>query len=172
MHVFISGRDELDKSAIIDRVLTLSGYKKIAGFRNQCLQSTIEHARSEVYIEPVYADPIKDDNHLIGVMWEDDVYTAFPEVFEHGGCRILDSVPNDAEVIVMDELGVFEAAAPVFCASVLRCLDGETPVIGALPRKDTPFLDAVRQHPNVKVIDAVPSNTEQAVKLAVLALGE
>lgn len=170
MHVFISGRDDLDKSTIIRKALEIIKPKKIAGFCTVDVPSTIANARTEVYITAVGEEPTRDDIHLVGVLWDDDIYTGFPEAFEYGGCALLNSMPEDADVIVMDEIGLFELSAPRYCAAVLKRLDGEGSIIGVLKRKDMPFLDAIRQHSNVTVIEVAEQNYDQAPDLAAKAL--
>lgn len=170
MHVFISGRDDLDKTAVIRKTLEMMKPKKIAGFCTTGVASRIEHALKEVYITAAGEEPICDDRHLVGVLWDDDVYTGFPEAFDQGGCAVLNSIPEDAELIVMDELGLFEQSAPLYCATIMRQLDQNTPVLGVLKRRDTPFLDAIRQHPNVTIIEVAEQNYEKAPDLAVMAL--
>ena len=172
MHVFISARDDLDKSAIIRKVLEMTGPKKIAGFCTVGIESTIEDARTEVYITAFGEEPVRDEIYLVGVLWDDDIYTGFPEAFEHGGRAVLNSIPEDADLIIMDELGLFELAAPQYCADVFKLVDGNKTILGVLKRKDTPFHDAIRQHPNVTVIEVAEQNYDQAPELAVKALQE
>lgn len=166
MHVFLSGRDDLDLSGVIDRTLGILGNPKITGYRTVSVDSAIENARSEVYITAVGQELIRDESRLIGVLWDDGVYTAFPEVFDGSGKAILDAIDEEANFILMDRVGLFEAAAPLFCAAVLKRLDNNTPVFGVVQRKDTPFLDAIRNHPDVQVIEVAEANINQVPELA------
>ncbi|MCI6811842.1 MAG: molybdopterin-guanine dinucleotide biosynthesis protein B [Lachnospiraceae bacterium] len=63
-------------------------------------------------------------------------------------------------LILMDEPGFMESEAKDFCRSVLAILDGSTPVIAAVKDKDTPFLNAVRNHPNCRCFYLDEENRE------------
>lgn len=170
MHVFVSARDDLDKSAIIRKVLERIKPKKIGGFCTVGVDSTIEDARTEVYITKYGEEPNRDEIYLVGVLWDDDIYTGFPEAFEYGGRAVLKSVPEDADLIIMDELGLFELAAPQYCAAIFKLVDGDKQILGVLKRRDTPFHDAIRQSPNVTVIEVAEQNYDQAPDLVIKAL--
>ena len=61
----------------------------------------------------------------------------------------------------MDELGFMESKAENFCSTVLRYLDGDIPIIAAVKDKSTPFLDAVKSHPNCKCFFISEENREE-----------
>ena len=64
-------------------------------------------------------------------------------------------------LILMDELGFMENEAHVFQQKVLEILDGNIPVLGVIKPQSFPFLDKVRNHPKVKVLDITTENREE-----------
>jgi len=61
-----------------------------------------------------------------------------------------------AAIVVMDELGRFELAEPVFLAAVREALDSPVPVVGVLKAESNPFLDAIRARPDTAIIGLDP----------------
>jgi len=74
----------------------------------------------------------------------------FSEVFDIHGVEILESC-GKRELILLDELGNLEERSPRFKRAVLGILDGKKLVIGVVKLRESPFLNAVRAHPNVEV---------------------
>ena len=72
-------------------------------------------------------------------------------VFNSKGCRALEKCLGKEELVIMDELGIFERDALEFQASVFKILDSRLPVLGVLKNKSNPFLDRVRSHPAVSI---------------------
>ena len=65
-------------------------------------------------------------------------------------------------ILIMDELGFFEAGAEAFTSAVLEALSGDVPVIAAVKsRRDVPFLNAVRAHPGAEVFPITPDNRDE-----------
>ncbi|MBR4869427.1 MAG: hypothetical protein IKU12_01455, partial [Oscillospiraceae bacterium] len=50
--------------------------------------------------------------------------------------------------------------SPVFQAAVLSALEGPLPVLGVIKPRSTPFLDAVRSHPKVRVLEVTPETRD------------
>ena len=101
----------------------------------------------------------------MGIRWGNNKFTAFAEAFETGGCAILAAAPPDADIIIMDELGVMEQDAQHFCAAVLALLDGEIPVLGVIKPQASPLLDAIRSHSKSKVIELNEDNRDSLPEL-------
>lgn len=62
-------------------------------------------------------------------------------------------------VILMDECGHLEAESDQFHREILRCLEGEIPVLGAL-RMDQPWHAFIKNHPRVKVFSVTVENRD------------
>ena len=53
---------------------------------------------------------------------------------------------------------------PIFQAAVLSALDGKLPVFGVIKPRSTPFLDAVRSHPKVQVLEVTPETRDDLLQ--------
>ena len=83
------------------------------------------------------------------------------EVFNTLGVSCIEAA-RPGGILVMDELGFFEARAEGFTAAVLRALDGDIPVLAAVKaRYDVPFLNAVRAHPRAEVFPITAENRDE-----------
>jgi len=83
----------------------------------------------------------------------------YKEAFDSFAPRLWESVPQGA-VILMDEIGFMEASSEAFCNGIFHLLDGDIPVIAAVKDKDTPFLQAVRNHPKATCYHLTEDNRE------------
>ena len=76
-------------------------------------------------------------------------HTMWPEVFNGLGVELLRAEPGS--LILMDELGFLEQDAADFRRQVLRCLDGNIPVLAVTKHKThIPFLQEIRTQPRVQ----------------------
>ncbi|MDO4732945.1 MAG: nucleoside-triphosphatase [Bacillota bacterium] len=161
MHIFISGAVHTGKTTAIQRSLSLLGQPCLGGFRSVSVPTMLPQAKAEVYVIPAQQPPCYDRDHLLGIRWGDDLFTSFPQAFERGGLSILQNCPAEASLLLMDELGMMEEKAPSFCREVLTLLDGSIPILGVIKPKAIPFLDAVRSHPRVALLELLPENRDQ-----------
>jgi nucleoside-triphosphatase THEP1 len=76
-------------------------------------------------------------------------WTGDPSGFLEVGIPSLRHAVEQADLIVMDELGTFEDCAPEFQALVLRALDSDKDVLVTTRDESTPFLESVRTHESV-----------------------
>lgn len=84
----------------------------------------------------------------------------FPEAFDAAGTALLER-KGPFDLLLMDELGRMELRSPGFRSAVLRALDGDTPVLGVIKPEHNEFLDAVRAHPKVKVLELTAENRDE-----------
>ncbi|MEG2174792.1 MAG: nucleoside-triphosphatase [Oscillospiraceae bacterium] len=69
---------------------------------------------------------------------------------------------SEKPLIVMDECGRFEAGAMAFQREVLRCLEGDVPVLGVVRHLGQPsWLDSLTSHPNVEVVVVTQENRDR-----------
>lgn len=167
-HVFLTGQIQVGKSFALKRALDMLGRPPLGGFRSVSLPSTeIPLARFELYIAPgasVYGGPEaipQDRDHLLAIRWGDNLYTAFPAAFTSGGLPLLQDVPQKAQLLLMDEVGVFEARSPQFSQAILERLEGDLPILGVVKAKRSPLLDAVRSHPRSEILEVDLHNREE-----------
>jgi len=160
MHVFLTGPVRIGKSTVISRAIAGLPLGLLGGFRTVSMATSLPQALAEAYIVPAWEPkPALDRRHLIGIRWGEGLYTAFPNAFETGGLDILRE-QRPAHLLLMDELGFMEQQAPDFCLEVLTKLDETTPVLGVIKPQSGLLLDAVRQHPAVKVMEVTRENRD------------
>ena len=78
------------------------------------------------------------------------------------GCHLLR--PNrDTQLIIMDEIGIMEEKAGLFCETVLRTLDGNIPVLGVIRKEsnDPPLICSIKNHPRVQIIEVTKENRDE-----------
>ena len=86
-------------------------------------------------------------------------HTMWPEVFDGLGVELLRAQPGS--LILMDELGFLEQDAAGFRRQVLRCLDGNIPVLAVIKHKThIPFLQEIRTHPRVQLYQVTAENRD------------
>lgn len=84
--------------------------------------------------------------------------------FDDYGAKILENCLRNKpkpDLIVMDELGVFESEAYLFQEKVLDCLNSDTPVLGVIKDKPSPFLDLLRKRDDTVFFRITEENREQ-----------
>ncbi len=83
------------------------------------------------------------------------------EVFDTLGVHTLLEARQQAELIVMDELGRMEANAKRFREAVESCLDAKTPICGVVQRQ-SPFFEMIRRR-GIPILEVNPRNRQLLV---------
>ncbi|MDO4582081.1 MAG: nucleoside-triphosphatase [Bacillota bacterium] len=169
MHIFLTGTMRVGKSTLLRKALKAMNYTHLdlGGFYTVSLPS--DFSSGEVYLlDASAAQPEYNRNNLIGIRWGAGKYTSFPAAFELYGAPLVEAARG--RLLVMDELGVMESQSPSFCRAVLEKLDGQTPVLGVIKPKSAPLLDAIREHPRVRVIEVSEHNRDQLCEEIVMRL--
>ena len=160
-HILICGERGAGKSTLIKRMLCASS-RPVYGFVTK-MRPAGPDGFHPVYLHPA-GQPAEERTYgpenCIGVC---DSRTHRPnlDVFNGPGVRYIRSARPDG-LLIMDELGFFEAQADAFTAAVLAALAGDIPVIAAVKsRTDVPFLNAVRAAPKAEVFHITPENRDE-----------
>ncbi|MHB1453987.1 MAG: nucleoside-triphosphatase [Saccharofermentanales bacterium] len=157
-HIFITGAIGIGKSTLLSRLLSLYPEKGIYGFYTK-KEAVQPDGKSRVYIHSAQeTERHYNDSNCIAISTADSLQVR-PQVLETAGIRLLSDIPLKS-LVVMDELGIFETEAPLFCNRVLLVLDGDCFVIGVVRDSDTPFLDTVRNHPEVALYRMTMENRD------------
>lgn len=162
--LFLTGRPRCGKSTLIQNSLKGSPYP-LGGFAVQRLTWVgmtwafrLIDLREEDYV--THLESSKEFADIAICMLYPGKWQGISAVFDTKGRLALERCLDKKVLVVMDELGIFERDAFRFQKSVLQVLDSKLPVLGVLKDKSNPFLDAVRQHSDVKILD-YPSDQVQ-----------
>lgn len=153
---------QVGKSTIIKKTLAALKLRDIGGFRSVSVPDLPDGAMS-VYLIPVgEKDPVVNDWNRVGIRKGcGRGIGKFPEAFERAGVQALKGAEG-MPLILMDEVGRMESAAARFSERILALLDGSTPILGVVQKiADTPLTNAIRQHPNVRVLTVTKENREK-----------
>lgn len=153
MHYFLTGGVQVGKSTIIKRLI--SALKLDAGgFMTRWVGT--ENGRVLVLLPySVESDGYTEAN--VAAVLENGIMTPRIEVFDAAGPRILERSAGRG-VIIMDELGFLESRSFAFQEAVLKTLDGDIPVLGVIQPRDVPFLNRIRERPDVTLITVNAEN--------------
>ena len=162
MHIFLTGDVQVGKSTIIKKTLAALKLRDIGGFRSVSVPDLPDGAMS-VYLIPVgEKDPVVNDWNRVGIRKGcGRGIGKFPEAFERAGVQVLKGAEG-MPLILMDEVGRMESAAAQFSERILELLDGSAPILGVVQKiADTKLTNAIRQHPNVRVLTVTKENREK-----------
>lgn len=157
MHIFLTGEIQQGKSTIISRLMQTTGIVPV-GFKT--ISGPLEKdGSSSVHMIPADGSKwISDDNiifHRHGHRGRKGV-DIFDKVFDTLGVSLLKDTGRP--LVIMDELGTKETGAKAFQRAVLCCLDSQTPILGVVQKRESAFLDQVRSHPKVQMINVDTGN--------------
>lgn len=160
-HILITGERGAGKSTLIERLLEACPRPRY-GFVTRMRPAGPDGFRP-VYIHPAdqpVTERVFTAENCVGSC-DSRTHRPDPAVFDGLGAVYIRAA-RPGGVIVMDELGFFEAKAEAFTAAVLEALAGDVPVIAAVKaRADVPFLNAVRAMPKAEVFWITPENREE-----------
>ena len=158
MHALIVGDRGVGKSTLIHRVLQELN-RPVFGFETKKEEQLEDPIRGcPIYIYDAGKAHFQTPENLIGYHKERDI-PAITAAFDRYAPRLLELVPKNA-VVELDEIGFLEAKSDAFCQAVLHLLEGKNPVIAAVKKREHPFLDAVRNHPNARCFYITAENRD------------
>jgi len=161
-HVFLTGPVQTGKSTRIRAALRVLKIAQPGGFLTVSSEPLADGSRTVHLIPAARPDTPLTDENRVGIRCTGRGIVSFPAVFESAGVAALQGA-EASRLIVMDEIGRMEREAAGFSARIPALLDGGTPILGVVQQKaDTPLANAVRSHPNVRLI-AVTEQTRAGV---------
>lgn len=166
----VTGAVGVGKTTLLRRVIDACvSDREIYGFRTEKV-SPAENAgeTGKVFIYPATSPPDRDTAHCVAEILEGGSCVPHTEIFETLGAALLSDIPSGA-IVMMDELGFLEKAAPKFCEKVLEVISGDFLILGAIKPLSTPFLDAVRKHPAVTLFEITELNRDEVSDEMMLA---
>ncbi len=168
-NIFLTGDIQVGKSTIINKIL--NGFNgTIGGFRTT--PYIVNNSRNFI-MESLNSDIKYDELPLICEQKSNAKTKPIIKTFEEFGVEILkDCIKNPPNIIVMDELGVFETGADNFQKYVFQCLALPIPVLGVIKAKQSPFLDKIRNMDNVLIFNiTIENRNEQYKKVKEIVMG-
>ncbi|MCR4404439.1 MAG: nucleoside-triphosphatase [Candidatus Acetothermia bacterium] len=84
----------------------------------------------------------------------------YPAAFEEVGVAAIARALDSKDLVVMDELGFLELAAPRFQEAVLAALRGAKPVLGVVKQERNPFLDKIRALQEITLVEVRKENRD------------
>ena len=164
-HIFLTGEIQVGKSTLIDRVLHRHPGWRTGGFKTVTASSSGGEGHRAVYLLPAgQPDAPRGPGNLVGIRLGKGQRTANSAVFDQEGVKLL-SCSQQADLVIMDELGTMENEALMFQQQVLSVLEGERPVLGVLKKKETPFLRSIRDRKDVRIIELNLQSFDECLKL-------
>lgn len=158
-NIFLTGPVKIGKSIILEHAIgdydgSIGGFKTVPQFTEDGKRAYILGS-----ISPLIQ---AEEKPFICRLGEDGHMCAVTETFEDLGARILqDCLISKPDLIIMDELGIFEAEARKFQDYVRKCLVSDIPVLGVIKAKPEPFLDELRHRSDVLVLPVCPESREE-----------
>lgn len=158
MHFFLRGEIGVGKSTLTDRIVRkLNDEKplKIGGFMTFRDQEKNGIFLAKAAVPRDYTDA----RQLVALGVPSFV---LPDAFDKTARNcIIESLP--ADLLLLDELGFFENESLKFQETVLRLLDGETPVLGVLKRRDVDWYKKILFRGDVTLLDVDIKNRDALV---------
>lgn len=68
---------------------------------------------------------------------------------------------TDKDIVVIDEIGPMELLSRRFREVVMQILESDATVLGSIAKRRIDFTDAIKRHPNVRVIEIDRTNRDQ-----------
>ncbi len=162
MHIFLTGDVQVGKSTIINKTLAALKIERPGGFRSVSVPDLPDGAMSVYLLAAAEKAPVMGDFNCVGIRKGcGRGIEKFPQAFETAGVQALKNA-EQSRLILMDEVGRMESAAARFSARMEALLDGSVPILGVVQKiADTPLTNAIRTHPNVRVLTVTKENREQ-----------
>ena len=164
-HVFFTGEIGAGKSTALRNTLAL-----LPGVRAAGLQTYYDEPRGadckRLHLR-AWGDTAQ--GCYLATLPGDDLSRIVP-VFDTLGCELLARAQQDAELIVIDEIGRLEREAAAYHEALRRCIEGDVPVLCAIRKHKAPWADWIRSHPHVELIEVTDGNRDDVPALAAAKL--
>lgn len=147
-HILLTGAVQVGKSTALRTFLKNSGYSA-DGYR------TYWKDRKSLFIAPFGTD----EAGVCAAITVENRRTAIPEAFEYGAELIKSS--GQKQIIVFDELGRLEQCSESFMQAVYEKLGEDKQILGVIKAESNPFLNKIREMPNVTILEVTKENREQ-----------
>ena len=156
-HLLISGKRNTGKTELFERLLK-ECHMRIYGLSTR-IALTRDDGYHEIYMQPINGNLGYNELNYIGCC-NTQKRIIHTEVFNNLGCELLKAEPDG--IIAIDEIGFIEKDAHRYCSMILDHLDRDIHVLATVKslQDSNPFLEAIYNHPEVKLITVNPGSVE------------
>ncbi|MGB9841051.1 nucleoside-triphosphatase [Thermovenabulum sp.] len=159
-NIFITGKRRVGKSTIIDKVINKIELE-ISGFKTKPFFNSLGEVVAFTINSASNAD-CKEEPQFIAKKIDKRKWMAQLQTFETYGVELLrKSLYDESKVIVMDEIGFFEASACNFQKMINECLSSEKVVFGVIKPIPLPFIKKIKNREDVVIYEITKDNREE-----------
>lgn len=161
-NILLTGRPGVGKTTLILRLLEAL-HRPASGFYTR----EIRGRGTRLGFEAVCLDGRRTILAHVGMpsQWRVSKYYVQLPAFEE---EVLPAIEPDMlparGILVIDEIGRMECLSSRFRQAVLRALDADVPLLGTVGLQDDPFLRAVRERADVRLVTVQPDNRDRLVR--------
>lgn len=157
MKILLCGDVNSGKSTMIEKLVADMGQAPRGYITVRCPAGA--DGKSYVYLYDVASPPENTADAQVIMSISDEGIERHPEYMDSLAASYLRDIP-EGSLVVMDEIGTLESAAPEFRREVMRILSGNYSVFAAVKAQNTDFLRAVRRHPDCELYIITPENRD------------
>lgn len=160
-HIFMTGQMRVGKSTVIKKITRKLLYKNLN-------------------IDGYYTIAVRDEKQIVGYSICDfdgkqvdfahidlksnlkfDKYYIDPSIFEDVAVAIMERSLKNADILVLDEIGVIEKNSMHFRSKLLECLDSSLKIIGVYQNRAKWFERVLDSRSDCKIIQVDRENRDQ-----------
>lgn len=189
-HIFLTGKIQVGKSTILREIIDACPDLRLGGFFTKWIGPG-PYNKAGLYMFPADRkilfevqkfldadEDAEDEDDIIDIdprlLKADNLLAEFSpdnykkklihtESFDRWGKK-LPRLVKESDLILFDEIGIFEDHSTVFIDSVKKILEGDTQVIGIVSIKKGKATYIIENHPNVEIIEVTTENRETVLK--------
>lgn len=161
MNLFLGGRPGVGKTTLLRQVARRLAGRRLGGFFTQEMRSGKERVGFCVETWSGQAGVLAHVDFAAGPRV--GRYRVDVDAFERIGVAALEAALEQAEFLLVDEIGKMELLSNRFREAILRALDAPQPLVATVLSKPHPFADALKRRPDVELLEVTPGNRAELV---------
>jgi nucleoside-triphosphatase len=154
----ITGKPRTGKTTLVKKIIKASG-PACGGFYTEEMTRGGERRgfliKTTRGLEGVLAEKGRPSPHRLGK------YGINQANLEQIGVEAVEKALQDKEIIVIDEIGKMELISQKFRDVVMKALDSKKRVVGVIHQARWPFLNAIRERPDVLLLEVSGENNAE-----------